>query len=66
MLHQVQIIGASLAPTSAWHTEPDWHTMHLGTEIPAIHADLCREVLQTGYFCATSGEAQKAVYESES
>lgn len=66
MLCQVQFIGASLAPTSAWHTEPDWHTMHPGTEIPAIHADSCREILQTGYFCATSGEAQKAVYESES
>lgn len=66
MLCQVQFIRVSLAPTSAWHTEPNWHSMHLGTEIPAMQRDSCREILQTAYFCATSGEAQKAEHQSES
>ncbi|NXR33667.1 CNTP2 protein, partial [Zosterops hypoxanthus] len=37
-----------------------------GTEIPAMQRDSCREILQTAYFCATSGEAQKAEHQSES
>lgn len=66
MLCQVEFIKVSLAPTSGCHTEPNWHSMHLGTEIPAIHTDSCREILQTAYFCATSGKAQKAGHRSES
>lgn len=41
------------------------HTTRPATELPAIYAVSCREMIQTGYFCATAGEAQEADYKSE-
>lgn len=54
------------APTSDWHTYPCTHITRLATEFPAIHAVSCREIIQTGCFRATTGEAQEADDESES
>lgn len=58
--------SVTLAPTSDWHTYPHVHTMRPVTEFPAVHTVPRRDIIQTGYFRATTGEAQKADYESES
>lgn len=58
--------SVTLAPTSDWHTYPCMHTTRPATEFPAIHAVSCGEIIQTGCFCATTGEAQEGDYESES
>lgn len=54
--------SVTLAPTSDWHT----YTTRPATQFPAIHTVSCRDIIQTGYFHATTGEAQEADYESES
>lgn len=66
MLCQVQFIRVSLAPTSAWHTEPNWHSMHLGNRNPCHAERLMQRNPPDSIFLSTSGEAQKAEHQSES